>query len=139
MTAAIAVAAALLAPAGDGSRTPDVSGLDVTPRSFARGTRTTISYSVSSGSRTRFAVKLRRPCFVVERGGPGTAPPRHCFTYVDAGSFTRTDRAGTHAFGWRGRLGGKRLPTGRYRLRVRGRNPAGPGRADVAGFRITRR
>jgi hypothetical protein len=68
-------------------------------------------------------------------------PPKakRCTRYVKAGSFTHADTAGPNRFRFSGRVGGRKLKPGAYRLRVVARNSAGAGKAATRRFRIKKR
>jgi hypothetical protein len=61
---------------------------------------------------------------------------KHCTLYVAVGSFTHADRAGANSFRFSGRLKGKRLAPGGYRLQVAARDAAGTGAAVAKAFKI---
>jgi hypothetical protein len=103
-----------------------------------------VSYRDSQAGVTTFTILARRGGFQV--GGRCQAKrPRHshgrphrCPRYVALGTFTHTDAAGTDSFHFSGRLGGKPLRAGSYRLQARARNGAGLRSAvETASFRVT--
>jgi hypothetical protein len=55
------------------------------------------------------------------------------------GSFTHADVAGANRFRFTGRVGGRKLRPGSYRLRAVARNAAGVGPPAFKPFHITRR
>jgi hypothetical protein len=61
---------------------------------------------------------------------------RRCTLYVAVGSFTHLDSAGTASLHFSGRLKGKRLPSGAYRLQATPSDGAGKGRSVHAEFKI---
>ena len=62
---------------------------------------------------------------------------RSCTRYVAVGKFKRTGTFGANSFRFTGRIGGKTLKPGRYRLVATPRNTAGKvGKALTVGFRI---
>ena len=75
-------------------------------------------------------------------------PPRHrraghryiaCTRYLGRGSFKHADRPGSNRLRFSGRLKGRRLAPGRYRLTITPRNPAGRSGATLtASFTIVR-
>ncbi len=119
------------------SAPPQDSGLTLSPTSFAAQTAgpsiakhraaqgTTVSYSDTQAATT--TVQVQRPTSGIRvGGGPCTAPPKHrprhahaCTLYVTVGSsFTHADSAGTNRFHFTGRVSGRRLAKGSYRLAV---------------------
>lgn len=63
---------------------------------------------------------------------------RACTLYRRLGSFTHVDGAGAVSFFFTGRLHGRGLPRGSYRLEARARYAGGsPGAALTAAFTIT--
>jgi hypothetical protein len=68
-------------------------------------------------------------------------PPKakRCTRYVKAGSFSHADTAGPNRFRFTGRVGGRKLKPGAYRLRVVARNSAGAGKPATRRFRIKKR
>ena len=103
----------------------------------------TVSYTDSQAATTTFTVQRAKSGY---RSGkrcvakkPTSGKPRRCTRYVTAGAFTHADKAGANRFAFTGRVGGKRLAVGRYRLRAQARNAAG-GRSAIrtAAFRIIR-
>ena len=99
----------------------------------ARGTRTygaTVSYRLSEKARTRFTVE--RAVTGRRVGGRCRARTRanrsrpRCTRWKKvSGSFTRSGEAGRNSFRFTGRIGGKRLKPGRYRLVAAARDGAG--------------
>jgi hypothetical protein len=67
-----------------------------------------------------------------------TSPGRRCTRYVRVGSFRRVDRAGANRFRFTGRLRGRKLAPGRYRLKAVPRFDGRNGRAAARSFRIIR-
>jgi hypothetical protein len=153
-------------PPGDGA--PDASGSggppDVTapriralrlkPRRFRAARRggsvsaalgARISYRLSEAANVRFRVQRRaagrragRRCVKPRRGNRGR---KGCVRWVrQRGSFSRRGKAAANSLRFSGRLAGRRLRPGRYRLIAVPTDPAGNrGRAVRAGFRIVRR
>jgi hypothetical protein len=111
---------------------PVLSGLKLTPAAFPAARRgasvaraatgTTISYTVSEASTTTFTV---------ERASRGRKLiPLH-------GSFTHQDLAGTNRFHFTGRIGGRALRQGSYRLNATPKNGTGEvGQTKQTTFRI---
>ncbi len=107
---------------------------------------TTVSYSDSQTATTTFTVLRRAPG--VRSGHACIAPPRRrkrgrhyvsCARYVAVGSFTHADSAGVERFRFSGRVDGRKLSPGAYRLTATPRNAAGKsGAALSASFTIVR-
>jgi CSLREA domain-containing protein len=131
-----------------------LSNLAVTPKSFvaasrggsiaqARGAR--VSYSSTQQATTTFRVqrKLRgyrkgRRC--VLRRPAGVARPRRCTLFRRVrGSFTHQTAVGQNSFRFTGRLRGRKLRVGAYRLNAVARNSFGASKVRRAAFRIKRR
>jgi hypothetical protein len=101
---------------------------------------TTVSYRATVAARTTFAIQARRSgvrsssgqCVQRRRGRRGSS----CIRYVTVGTFTRTGVAGFNTFNLTGRIGGRRLGSGRYRLQATARNDAGKSAPVRASFRI---
>jgi len=144
---------------GDGGSTGDtvvpvVAGLGLAPSRFraassgaslasASGTR--VSYGISEPARVTFTVQRARSgrrfggrCVKPAKRNRGR---RSCTRWVGVrGSFVHEARSETNRFRFSGRVGGKRLAPGRYRLVGRPADPAG-NRGEVVrtAFRIVRR
>jgi DNA-binding beta-propeller fold protein YncE len=106
---------------------------------------TTISYTLSEPATVRFRIERARPG---RRAGSRCVKPRRsnrhakrCTRYVTLrGSFTHAGKAGQNAFIFRGRLRGRKLAPGRYRLRAAATDAAGNvSPTKRSAFRITRR
>ena len=141
-------------PTIDRTRPLFTAPLRLRPRSFrARPARprvgsavgTRVRYSLSEPARVRFAVerarrgrKVGRRCVRTTRR---TARRRPCTRYVKLRRrFSRRAVAGPNEFGFAGRLGGRALSPGRYRLVAVATDAAGNrSRTHRAGFRIARR
>ena len=123
-----------------------VSAMKITPKAFrARPNAATVSYSLNEPATVRFTVTQRRTGRRVKRGTKTVcvAPTKknrkrkHCTHVVTlAGSFSRSAVAGPNSFRFNGRLGGRKLKPGTYRLVAT--PAAGPtkGKAAAATFRI---
>jgi hypothetical protein len=107
-----------------------------------RGTR--VSFTLSEAAAVRFTVRRARPG---RRVGTRCVRPtrtnvnrRRCTRYVLlSGSFTRQGAAGNNHFRFTGRLRGRRLALGRYRLFGLPTDPAGNKGAVVRkGFQVIR-
>lgn len=101
----------------------------------ARGT--TISYRDSQPAITTFTVQRIRKGYRLS-GRCLLKRPRHvrrstsrCTSYSTSGAFRHTDVAGVNRLGFTGRIAGKRLPAGRYRLSATPRSRAGRQGATV--------
>jgi hypothetical protein len=134
-----------------------IRGLTISPRAFvAVGTSTgrrragpggaTISYSDSQPAVAKFTVLALRPGVVSREHrcvprtpGERSAGGRRCIPYVALASFARQDRAGRNRFHFSGRLGGRTLAPGQYRLEAVPTLGARVGMRAVATFRIVRR
>jgi hypothetical protein len=58
--------------------------------------------------------------------------------YVEVGSLSRRDVAGRNHFRFSGRIGGRALTPGTYRLAVTPRSGRFTGKPDIVGFTIIR-
>ncbi len=137
--------------AAGGSQSPSVprpviSRLAVSPSSFlaagrgatiarhAKATGTVVSYEDSEPASTTFTVLDPRPG--VRRGRTCVKAPaakhakglRTCTRYVAVGHFAHRDRSGRNNFRFSGRLGGRKLARGPYRLQAQ---PVFDGQAGV--------
>jgi N-acetylneuraminic acid mutarotase len=101
-----------------------------------------VSYTNTAASTTRFTVEIRTAGRL--QGGRCVSPTvarrgsRRCTRYTHLGSFTHQDRAGTNRFTFTGRVRGRKLVVGRYRLRAIPRNAAGSGAAAYRRFAVRR-
>jgi hypothetical protein len=109
----------------------------------AATTGTVVRYDDSQAATAAFTVQ--RPTQGRRKGAACVKarkrPPKakRCTRYVKAGSFTHADTAGPNRFRFSGRVGGRKLKPGAYRLRVVARNSAGAGKAATRRFRIRKR
>lgn len=118
---------------------PVITDLVVSPRRFYAARRggsiaarvgARVAYRVSEAGVTRFRVKravrgrrVSNKCVRLTRRNRGAQP---CTRYVQLrGSFRRLTTRGSNRFRFTGRLAGKRLRPGRYRLRARVKDPSG--------------
>jgi len=134
-----------------------IRGLTISPRAFLAvgasiGSRraspggATISYSDSEPAVAKFTVLALRPgvesrerrC-VLRTPGERSAGGRRCTRYVVLASFARQDRAGRNRFHFSGRLGGRALAPGQYRLEALPTLGVRVGARAVSTFRIVRR
>ena len=132
---------------------PVIRGLAVSPQSFLAARRggsiaavagTNVSYRLSEVGVTTFRVKRATPgrrvgkkCLAPTRRNRRAGP---CTRYVQLrGSFIHRSRQGANSFRFMGRLPGKKLRPGKYRLVARSKDRAGNLSASVeAPFRIRR-
>jgi PKD repeat protein len=155
------------APAGAGStsagsgsgatvRAPGLTGLRLSPTTFrARGSRavsaaaqhapigTSIKYLLSKPAAVTFAISRasagRRVAHACRRPTSANRRHRSCTRWLPVGTFTRTGAAGTNRVRFGGRLRGRALAAGRYRLTVRAADSSGMRSATLAAaFRIVR-
>ena len=135
---------------------PSLTKLSLRPRTFAAAARgssvarkkrtpvgTKVSFTLSSAATTTFTVqravtgrRVNRKCVAQKRSN--RTKPR-CTRYVTVrGSFTRAGRAGANSFRFTGRLRGRKLSLGSYRLTAVAANANGRSRAATTTFRIAR-
>jgi len=103
---------------------PSLSDARIVPKAFraARGTR--VSYYDTETAATRFTVQYE--VSGVERAGRCETPARpsakrkrkRCERWVGVGGFSHRDIAGANRFHFNGRVKGRKLVPGRYRLRA---------------------
>jgi hypothetical protein len=107
--------------------------------SAARG-GSRVSYALSIAARVRFTVERASTGRIVGgRCAPSTNANRRCRRFVAVpGSFTRDRSAGRDRFTFTGRLAGRRLKAGRYRLVALPSVAGHIGQAARASFRIVR-
>ena len=122
---------------------PVLSLLRVLPGLFHRNKGATIGFKLSEAATITFrvdrvlrGVKRRGNCVVRKR----RARDRPCTRYVQVpGSFARSGAEGPNTFHFDGRVGGRLLFPGAYRLRGSPRDNAGNvGKTVVAAFRVLR-
>jgi hypothetical protein len=106
-----------------------------------RGTR--IRYMLSEAARVRFTIQRR----LVGRRVRGNCKPKtrrnrsrpRCVRFKRVGAFAAAGRTGANSTRFSGRLRGRRLPAGRYRVTAMATDPAGgKSLARTAAFRIVR-
>jgi len=111
----------------------------------AYGAKVTYTLNVAAG--VRFTVQRPAAGRKVKHGRKTTCDrltrknrkKKKCTRYITLrGSFTRTGRAGTNKFRFTGRLNGKRLAPGKYRLVATPKANGKTGRAATASFKIIR-
>jgi hypothetical protein len=99
-----------------------------------------ISYHDSQVATATFTVL--RPTSGRMQGRSCRKPSKHnkhgrlCTLYVPVGSFTHADKAAANSFHFSGRLKGKRLAPGTYRLQAIAHDTAGNGATVEKGFKI---
>ena len=134
---------------------PRLSSLLMAPASFraagkgqsiaAARVGSTVSYRLSEPAVVKFRVERavvgRRAGGRCVKPGRSNRRARRCTRYVTlGGSFTHRGKAGNNRFKFSGRLRGRKLRPGRYRLRAVATDPAGnKSRAKRSRFRIVRR
>jgi hypothetical protein len=144
------VMAAQVEPLIVAQRPPSLTRLRLLPQAFrTRAVRdggprhgTRVSYLLSEAATTRFRVERALPGR--RSGGRCVRPTRGtqhrvaCVRWVRVrGSFTRSAGPGAVSFRFAGRIGGRRLPPGRYRLLASPRDALGSAGADKrAAFRV---
>ena len=122
---------------------PILSKLTIKPAAFRAGSRgATITYTDSEPAKVTFVVL--RPTSGVKRGRQCVAPPKtgrarggKCTRFVIVGRFTHTDKLGANSLRFNGRLGGRKLARGGYRLEATGRINGQTGKTVATTFRIT--
>jgi hypothetical protein len=133
---------------------PAVAGLSLGSRTFAAAARggsiaaavgTQVSYRLSEPATARFTVERRaagrrvgRRCVAPKRRNRAK---RRCTRFVKVkGAFTHPGKSGANSFKFSGRLRGRKLKAGRYRLVIVATDAAGnKSVASRAPFRIVRR
>jgi hypothetical protein len=142
-----------LSPSQNGTRLPRLLALSIAPRAFSAARRGP-SITVRVGAIVRY--RLSAPAavrFGIERALPGRRQAGRCVRarrsllrrarcrrYTDLPSSLRHGGgAGRNSMAFRGRIGGRRLRPGRYRLVATPLDAAGsPGRSRKVSFRIVR-
>jgi uncharacterized repeat protein (TIGR01451 family) len=121
---------------------PVVSKYKVSPSSqkFAKP-GATISYSLNTAATTTHSVL--KPARGIKSGKTCVKPPKKpptgakkCTRFVSIGSFKHTDVAGKNKFHWNGKLKGKKVKPGSYRLQAVARNASGKSAAKQVAFKI---
>jgi hypothetical protein len=131
---------------------PVVSNFKLKPTSFvaassgasvvaAAKTGTVVTYALNTAAKTNLTVLKAAPG--VKSGTKCVKPPKHppksakkCTRYVSIGSFLHTDAAGSIRFRYTGRLKGKTLKPGSYRLRAAAQNVSGTSARVERGFKV---
>jgi uncharacterized repeat protein (TIGR01451 family) len=132
---------------------PVVSKFKLAPKSFTAATNggtvtaaagkpgAVVSYNLNTAATTTLSVL--KPVPGIKSGKTCVKRPKHppkgakkCTRFVSIGSFKHTDVAGSNRFRFTGRLKGKTLKAGSYRLRAVARNVSGKSAPKQAGFKI---
>ena len=113
----------------------------MSPRRFRVAKGATITYSDSRAATTTLAVarvttghRAGRRC----RAGRPRHGQRSCTRLVARGAFVHQDAGGAVRLRFHGRVGGRRLAPGRYRLSLTPRADGRTGRTVVLGFTVLR-
>ena len=123
---------------------PVASGLRLRPSSFRPRTGTTIGYTLSEAAATRFTVQRVLPGRVkggrCRRESGLNRTGRRCKLFKRVrGSFTHQGAAGANSLRFKGRVGGRTLKPGSYRLSAAPKDAAGNvGPKARASFRVKR-
>ncbi len=141
-------------PGADGpAAAPAITRLKLTPSRFAAARSgasiakkrkapvgTSLSYTIDQASITTVTIARVRPgttkgakCVKRKKGAKGKA----CSRLTTVGKLSHADAAGAITFRFTGRLKGKALRVGTYRLQVQGVNAKGSGAAVTRRFRIS--
>jgi hypothetical protein len=129
---------------GGGGGAPTIASLVLKPRRFVAGRGTRITVNVDEGGTLRFTIQRRLPgrkvgkrCVKPTRRNRAA---RRCTRYVSRRGFNKPSKAGTNRYGFSGRLRGKKLAPGAYRMRAVAVDAEGHKSAPkYAPFRILRR
>jgi uncharacterized repeat protein (TIGR01451 family) len=111
----------------------------------AASTGTIVSYQNTQVSTTSFTALRATPG--VKKGKACVAPPKKkpkkkpksCTRYLSQGTFTHQDAGGAIRFRFTGRVKGKTLRPGRYRLRAVARTAAGAGNTVQKDFKVKKK
>ena len=123
---------------------PFTSGASIAAK-VTRGTR--VTYTLTEAATATFTVQRLLPGRTVKvkrrthcvRPTRKNAKRRKCTRVKRAGSFTRVSTPGANSFTFTGRVNGKRLGPGRYRLRLVARDAAGnASKARLLRFRVVK-
>lgn len=155
--ASLVALALLVAPAAASAQVelvpPEVSGFSLSPRVFSVGPQqgTTLRYNLSEDAGVYVAIiRLRRgwlsegDCLPVtteaERRVRRRRPARRCTAQTLIKIFTRDGQTGANSFRFAGRVAGRALRPGRFRLAMNAIDAVGnTSPARSARFRIARR
>jgi uncharacterized protein YkwD len=127
-------------PGGPGTG-PALTKLKLSPRQFRAGHRSKVSYALSEAASVRFRVQRgvsgRQVAGTCVRRTTANAGAAHCVRYVQLkGRVDRSATQGANSFKYFGRLAGKRLSPGRYRLLAVATSAGGTSVAKRARFTI---
>jgi uncharacterized repeat protein (TIGR01451 family) len=111
-------------------------------RAAAIGAGVFIGYKINAPATTKFTVQKVAPG--VRKGKKCVAPPKttpkkkpkKCTRYLSRGSFTHKDAPGSVKFRFTGRVKGKTLKPGSYRVRAVARNVSGVSKAVTKRFKV---
>ena len=123
---------------------PVAGGLRLRPSSFKPRAGTTISYTLSEAATTTFTVERVLPGRVkggeCRRESTSNRTGRRCKLFKRVrGRFTHQGAAGPNSLRFKGRVGGRKLAPGSYRLNAAPKDAAGNvGRKARAAFKIKR-
>ena len=151
-----AVAPVILAPPAPPVARDTITGLTLAPGAFyanpkgptattATDTKkhtfgTIVRYRGSANATTTFIVLSkasgRKHGKICQKPSKANLKGKTCTYYVRVGSFTHKDAAGAVHFRFTGRVGGRTLKPGSYRLELVPRNGAGTGAAAIKAFTI---
>ena len=155
--AGLVALALLVAPAAASAQvelvSPEVSGFSLTPRVFTVGPQqgTTMSYTLSEDATVYVATIRLRPGLLSEgdclpvtteagRRVRGRRPARRCTAHTLIKIFTRNGLTGANSFRFAGRVAGRAVRPGRFRLAMNAIDAAGnTSPARSARFRIAPR
>ena len=121
---------------------PVLSSLKLSPTAFKAKVGTLVSYVLTQDVTT--TAKVSKRARGVKKGNRCVKPPKkkpakkpkRCTRLVGLGSYLRQDKAGPVSYRYKGRLKGKTLRPGRYRLRVTAINANGVSAPASANFTI---
>src|SRR5437588_4438536 len=122
---------------------PDKRGGSIT-RARRRKTGSRVNYNDSQAATTTFTVVravpgIRRGRRCVRAPRKGKVPKgKRCTRLLRVGAFTHRDRKGSNSFHFTGRVRGRKLAVGRYRLQARPRFAGRNGSTATTSFRITK-
>jgi len=115
---------------------PAPSGATISKRKYGA----TVSYHDSQAALTTFTVLLglsgRTQGHSCKKSSHSNRHGKRCTYYRALGSFTHTDKEGANSFHFSGRIKGKKLAPGSYKLQAIAHDAAGNGAALQKGFKI---
>jgi hypothetical protein len=132
---------------------PKISGLKLSPSTFAAAAHGGAVTSVKTGSRVSYTDSVAATTtFTIERRTVGrltgkscvkatkhNRSRKQCTRLVKVGRFSHLDRAGSNRFNFTGRVRGRKLATGHYLLVAVARNSAGASPAVEKRFTVKAR